>query len=75
MQEVKLREGLAARSLPRLGSEPKPKAPFASPKPAIAVVPRPKYLWAPASSAATQAISGGNAPRQHPRLEPGRNIL
>ena len=74
VQEVK-REGLAARSLPRPRSEPTPKAPFASPKPAIAAVPRPKYPWAPASSAATRAISGGNAPKQHPRLEPGTNIL
>ncbi|KAL5499646.1 hypothetical protein EMCRGX_G011099 [Ephydatia muelleri] len=44
VQEVK-REGLAARSCLGPGSEPTPKALFASPKPAIAgaMVPRPKY--------------------------------
>ena len=75
VQEVKLREGLAARSLPRLGSEPTPKAPFASPKPAIAAVPKLMYPAGSCFQCGDPGHSGGNAPRQHPWLEPGRSIL
>ena len=66
VQEVKLREGLAARSLPRPGSEPTPKAPFASPKPAIAAVPRPKY---PVGSC-FQCGDPGHFRRECPRAAP-----